>query len=128
MASNTTGELWHKRSCHMSEKRMQKLAADDLVPEVKNVHLDKCADCLACKKKRTSFWSRPPMRQKAPLKLSEEELLLITEENEVQLVSDKITWVVDSRASCHLTPDGKCFLSYKAGENGFVKMGNEGAC
>ena len=95
----------------MSEKRMQKLAADDLVPEVKNVHLDKCADCLACKKKRTSFWSRPPMRQKAPLKLSEEELLLITEENEVQLVSDKITWVVNSETSYHLTPDRKCFSS-----------------
>ena len=41
VATDTTGELWHKRLCHMSEKGMQKLAADDLIPEVKNVHLDK---------------------------------------------------------------------------------------
>ena len=33
------------------------------------MHLEKCVDCLAGKKKRTSFWSRPPMTQKALLKL-----------------------------------------------------------
>ena len=37
MAANTVGEIWHKRLCHMSEKGMQKLAIDDLIPEVKNV-------------------------------------------------------------------------------------------
>mgnify|MGYP006982084148 CR=1 FL=1 len=41
MAADTTDELWDKRLCQMSEKGMQKLAADDLIPEVKNVHLDK---------------------------------------------------------------------------------------
>ena len=34
-----------------------------------------------------------------------EELLLITEESELNLVSDQTTWVVDSRESFHLTPD-----------------------
>ena len=58
---------------------------------------------------------------------SEEELLLITEESELHLVSDETTWVVDSGASYHLTPDRKCFSSYRAGDHGFVKMGNEGA-
>ena len=53
----------------MSEKGMQKPAANDLIPEVKNVHLDKCVDCLAGKQNRTSFRLRPPMRQKALLEL-----------------------------------------------------------
>ena len=33
------------------------------------MHLDKCANCLADKQNRTSFWSRPPMRLKALLEL-----------------------------------------------------------
>ena len=53
----------------MSEKEMRKLAADDLILEVKNVHLDKRAYCLAGKKNRTSFRSRPMMRRKELLKL-----------------------------------------------------------
>ena len=59
---------------------------------------------------------------------SEEELLRITEESELHLVSDETTWVVDSRASYHLTPDQKCFSLYRTGDHGVVKMGNEGAC
>ena len=43
-----------------------------------------------------------------------EELLLISEQNEVNLVSDESIWVVDSGASFHLIPDPKCFSSYKA--------------
>ena len=58
---------------------------------------------------------------------SEEELLLMTEESELHLVSNESTWVVDSGASYHLTPDRKCFSSYRAGDHDFVKMGNEGA-
>ena len=59
---------------------------------------------------------------------SEEELLLISEQNEVNLVGDESTWVVDSGASFHLTLDQECFSSYRTGDLGFVKMGNEGAC
>ena len=32
VASDTTGELWHKRLCHMSVKRMKRLANDNLIP------------------------------------------------------------------------------------------------
>ena len=49
VASDTAGELWHKRLCHMSQKGMRRLAEDNLIPEVKNVHLEKCIDCLASK-------------------------------------------------------------------------------
>ena len=48
---------------------IRKLGINYLILEVKNVHLDKCADCFANKHERTSFRSRPPMRKKASLKL-----------------------------------------------------------
>ena len=40
---------------------------------------------------------------------SEEELMLITKESEINLAGDEMTWVVDSGASFHLNPDRKCF-------------------
>ena len=67
VAAYTAGELWHKRLCHMSEKGMQKLSADDLISEVKTVHLDTCADCLVGRKNRTSFPSRPPNQAESML-------------------------------------------------------------
>ena len=78
MAADTAGELWHKRLCHMSEKGMRKLAADYLIPGVKNVHLDKCAYCLAGKKNRTSFRLRLSMRRKALLKLVHTDVCSVT--------------------------------------------------
>ena len=48
VASDTSGELWHKRLCHMSVKGMKRPADDNLIP-VKNVHLERCTDCLAGK-------------------------------------------------------------------------------
>ena len=54
VVSNTVGELWHKRLCHMSEKGMKRLVDDNLIP-VKNVHLERCTDCLAGKQNQTSF-------------------------------------------------------------------------
>ena len=48
IASDTAGELWHKRLCHMSVKGMKRLADDNPIP-VKNVHLERCTDCLAGK-------------------------------------------------------------------------------
>ena len=36
VASDTAGELWHKRLCHMSVKGMKRLADDNLIP-VKDV-------------------------------------------------------------------------------------------
>ena len=60
------------------------------------------------------------------IETSEEELLLISEQNEVNFVNDELTWVVDSGESFHLTTDRKCFSSYKVGNHGFVRMGDEG--
>ena len=68
VASDTASELWHRRLCHMSEKGMKRLADDNLIL-VKNVHLEKCTDCLVGKQNRTSFLPRPPMRRNAPLEL-----------------------------------------------------------
>ena len=47
----------------------------------------------------------------ATIAISEEELLLINEQNKVNLVDNESTWVVDSGASFHLTPNLKCFSS-----------------
>ena len=68
VASDTAGEMWHKRLCHMSVKGMKRLADDNIIP-VKDVHLERCTDCLAGKQNRTSFRSRTPMRCSAPLEL-----------------------------------------------------------
>ena len=40
IASDTTGELWHKRLCHISMKGMKRLADNNLIP-VKDVHLQR---------------------------------------------------------------------------------------
>ena len=54
--------------------------------------------------------------------------MLITEESEVNLAEDEMTWVVNSGASFHLAPDRKCFSSYSASDQGHFRMGNEGTC
>ena len=64
VAADDAGEL-----CHMSQKGMRRLADDNLIPEVKNVQLEKCTDCLAGKQNRTSFQAKPPMRRKELLEL-----------------------------------------------------------
>ena len=40
------------------------LAKKKFLPKMKNVHLDKCADCMAGKHNRAAFRSRPLMRRK----------------------------------------------------------------
>ena len=65
----TVGELWHKRLCHMSQKGMQMLVEKDLMPKMKNMHLDKCVDSLADKKNRAAFRSRALMRRKTVFEL-----------------------------------------------------------
>ena len=52
----------------------------------------------------------PDRKGTTAIAASEEELMLITEENELNLDGDETTWVVDSGASFHLTPDRKCFI------------------
>ena len=54
--------------------------------------------------------------------------MLITEECDVNLASEEMTWVVDSGASFHLTPERRYFSSYTTDDHGRVRMGNEGTC
>ena len=56
------------------------------------------------------------------------ELLFINEPNDVNLTGEESTWVVDSSASFHLTPNRECFSPYMASDHGYVKMGNDDAC
>ena len=48
---------------------MHLLADQELLPEVKGVHLEKCVDCLIGKKNRVTFHSRPPKRRECALEL-----------------------------------------------------------
>ena len=54
--------------------------------------------------------------------------MFISEQNEVNLVGEELTWVVDSSATFHLIPNKECFSSYTARDYGYVRMGNDGAC
>ena len=58
----------------------------------------------------------PARKGSTVIAASEEELMLITEESELNLAGDEMTWVVDSGASFHLTSDRKCFSSYAVGD------------
>ena len=55
VAADSSGELWHKRRDHMSEKCMHILANHKLFPEVKGVHLERCVDYLVGKQNRVAF-------------------------------------------------------------------------
>ena len=55
VATDTTGKLWHKRLSHMSQKGMQMLAEKELLLEVRNMHMEKCIDCLAGKQNKVAF-------------------------------------------------------------------------
>ena len=68
-AADSSGEIWHKRLGHMSEKGMHILTNQILLPEVKRVHLERCVSCLVGKQQRAAFHSRPPRRREDALEL-----------------------------------------------------------
>mgnify|MGYP002775142099 CR=1 FL=1 len=55
VAADSSGEIWHKRLGHMSERGMHILADQKLLPEVKGVHLERCVDYLVGKQNRVAF-------------------------------------------------------------------------
>ena len=74
MENDSTVELWHKRLGHMSEKSMTRLAKKNVLPGLDQVHLKKCADCLAGKQNRVAFKSTPPSRMESVLDLVHSDL------------------------------------------------------
>ena len=53
----------------MSQKGMRRLAEHNLIPEVKDVQLERCTNFLMDKQNQTSFRARPLMRREALLEL-----------------------------------------------------------
>ena len=49
MAADSSGEIWHKRLGHMSERDMHILVNQKLLLEVNIVQLERCVDCLVRK-------------------------------------------------------------------------------
>ena len=69
VAAYPSGELWHKRLGHMSEKGMCILVEQKFLPEAKGVRLEKCVDSLVGKQNKTVFHSKPPRRREVALEL-----------------------------------------------------------
>ncbi|KAK8589518.1 hypothetical protein V6N12_023912 [Hibiscus sabdariffa] len=67
--NDSSTELWHNRLSHMSEKGLNCLAKKNQLSGLKNATLKNCAHCLAGKKRRVSFSSRPPHRKSELLEL-----------------------------------------------------------
>lgn len=55
-------ELWHRRLGHISEKNLTRLVSKKVLPDIKQVHMKQCTNCLAGKQNRISFKSSPPSR------------------------------------------------------------------
>ncbi|GJZ76954.1 putative RNA-directed DNA polymerase [Tanacetum coccineum] len=71
-------ELWHKRLCHMSEKRMTTLVKRKVISGLETVHLNKCSHCFAEKQNQVQFKSHPPSRKKNILDLVYSDLWVYT--------------------------------------------------
>lgn len=56
-------ELWHKRLGHLSEKGLQTLARNQLLPKMTGTLLKHCTHCLAGKQHRVSFHTLPSSRK-----------------------------------------------------------------
>ena len=55
----------------------------------------------------------------------EDEAIAIGQDDCCTISDPYVEWVIDSVASCHVTPRKELFTSYKAGNFGRVKMGND---
>jgi len=54
----------------------------------------------------------------------DENVFLINNENYLNIASNDCIWIIDSRASFHVTPHRGFFSSYQKRDFGMVKMGN----
>ena len=55
----------------------------------------------------------------------EDKVLVIGQDGYCTVLDPYVEWVIDSAASCHVTLRNELFTSYKAGNFGRVKMGND---
>ena len=53
--ANTDTSLWHRRLCHISEKRTKMLLSKGKLPELKSIDFDICESCILGKQKNVSF-------------------------------------------------------------------------
>ncbi|VFQ77038.1 unnamed protein product [Cuscuta campestris] len=52
-----------------------------------------------------------------------DDLFFVCDDTNFDVVFQDCTWIIDSGASCHLTPHREFFSSYTSGDFGYVKMG-----
>ena len=59
------------------------------------------------------------------VKVLKDKVLAIGQDDCCIVSNPYVEWVIDSAASCHVTPRKDLFTSYKMGNFGRVKMGND---
>ena len=95
--------------------------------------------CYYCKKKGHFIRDCPALRKKREKKEKASVLPAVRSDvdrndSNTSLLSASISplehtsWVIDSGASCHMTPARSCFVSYKKIDGGAVHMGNDTSC
>ncbi|VFQ90233.1 unnamed protein product [Cuscuta campestris] len=52
-----------------------------------------------------------------------DDLFFVCDDTSFDVAFQDCTWIIDSSASCHLTPHREFFSSYTSGDFGYVKMG-----
>ena len=55
-----------------------------------------------------------------------DDLVFVTENDIIDIVSDESSWAVDSGATLHVPPRKEFFTSFRYGDFGSLKMGNNG--
>ena len=60
--------------------------------------------------------------------LAYDDVLIMYHENFVNLALDDSSLIMDSDASCHVTPRRDLFTSYTVDDFGTIKLGDEGLC
>ncbi|RDX76024.1 hypothetical protein CR513_44031, partial [Mucuna pruriens] len=67
--------LWHRRLSHISEKGLNCLAKNDMLPGLKNAELEKCSHYMVGKQIKVSFKKHPPLRKYELLKLVHSDVI-----------------------------------------------------
>ena len=82
-------------------------------------------ECRKLKFKEQNKEKNSKKKQNDTAVVTDGELVIIHDDASVNLIGQETDWVIDSRASFHVTSLADFFTSYSQGEFGNVRMGNE---
>ena len=91
----------------------------------KEGHIKRNCKAWKNKQKEDKNQKRADDENTATVIVLEDEVLAIGQDDCCTISDPYVEQVIDSAASCHVTPKNELFTSYKAGNFGRVKMGND---